>query len=76
MTYIKAFEAWIVEENTRLARDRRFDLVIELRRGLDGRYASERTRQFWSCWIAAQQRQRSDPIGRREIKDLVGTRAP
>ncbi|MFA5941388.1 MAG: hypothetical protein WC809_18705 [Sinimarinibacterium sp.] len=50
----KAFEAWAANENMRLAQARRIDLAIELRRGADGRYASERTRLFLACWWAAQ----------------------
>ena len=50
----KAFEAWAVNENMRLAQARRFDLAIEIRRGADGLYVSERTRLFFACWRAAQ----------------------
>jgi len=75
MQYLKAFEAWCAAENARLAAERRFDLVIEIRRGPDGRYASERTRQFVACWLAAQQRQRmaGDPLDRAEVSQRFGS---
>lgn len=68
MNYIRAFEAWCAEENTRLARIGPFDLVIELRRGPDGKYVQERTRQFLDCWLAAQRTRPADPLDRTGIK--------
>lgn len=71
MNYIRAFEAWCAEENLRLARIGRFDLVIETRRGPDGKYLQERTKQFLDCWMAAQARPRQpDALNRTPIKDM------